>query len=92
VVKNIPEINANLWKVKHLIKIEPITFPYGEPTENDINHTYLKVNGECIVVKEIGGEGGQKRLEAADEIFKDPKKLDGSTLRRDTRMKWLNHW
>jgi large subunit ribosomal protein L30 len=77
--------------VKHLIKIEPITFPFGEPTENDINHTYMKLNGECIVVKEIGEEK-PKSLEAADKVHNDPKKLDGETLRRDTRLKWDNHW
>ncbi|XP_059611426.1 large ribosomal subunit protein uL30m [Phlebotomus argentipes] len=90
VVKNTPDMNSLLWKVKHLIKITPITFPHGEPTEEDINYTYLKRNGECIVAKEIKVE--ENRLQATDEFVKDQKRLDNETLKRDSRMKWLNPW
>jgi large subunit ribosomal protein L30 len=80
-----------LWKVKHLIKIEPIIFPHGEPTSNDINHTFLKENGECIVIKEIN-PAYSERIEAAEKFKKDVKQLDGYFLRKDTRLKWLNYW
>lgn len=91
IVKNIPENNARLWKVKHLIRIEPITFPHGEPTENDINHTFLKESGECIVVKEIG-QNFNKRIEAAKNIVKDPKRLTPEILKDDSRKKWQKAW
>ena len=91
IVKNIPEINAMLWKVKHLIKMEAITFPYGEPTTEDINHTYLKENGECLVIKEIGKDH-LKRLEAAINFHSDPKKLSEETLKRDSRRQWVDGW
>ncbi|VVD02567.1 39S ribosomal protein L30, mitochondrial [Leptidea sinapis] len=87
IVKNIPEINAKLWKVKHLIKITPITFPYGEPTENDIKHTVLKENGECIVIKELKPD--VKRVEALESFEKDPKRMDSTTIVRDSRLKWV---
>lgn len=90
VVKNIPENNARLWKVKHLIKVTPITFKYGEPTENDIKHTILKENGECIVTKEIGKL--EERFDALEEFESDPKRLDTDLLKRDARLKWLNNW
>uniref|UniRef100_A0A1A9WIM9 Large ribosomal subunit protein uL30m n=1 Tax=Glossina brevipalpis TaxID=37001 RepID=A0A1A9WIM9_9MUSC len=90
VVKNIPEINARLWKIKHLIKVTPMTFPYGEPKEHDINHTFLKENGECIVTKDIGPV--DERIEALDAFEKDVKRLDTELLRKDTRLKWLNPW
>lgn len=90
VVKNIPENNARLWKIKHLIKITPINFPNGEPTADDINHTHLKENGDCLVIKNI--ETLNKRMEAAENFEKDKKALDGETLRKDTRLKWLNNW
>lgn len=80
-----------MWKIKHLIKIEPITFPYGEPTENDVNHTYLKENGECLVVKEIG-KNFNKRLEATEVAQKDAKQLYGENLRRDSRLRWDKGW
>ncbi|XP_011189672.1 39S ribosomal protein L30, mitochondrial [Zeugodacus cucurbitae] len=90
VVKNIPDVNAMLWKIKHLIKVTPITFPYGEPSTQDLKHTVLKENGECIVTKEIGPV--VERLEAAEAFEADPKRLDTDLLKRDARMKWLNPW
>jgi large subunit ribosomal protein L30 len=90
VVKNIPENNARLWKVKHLVKISPITFPYGEPKEADINYTFLKENGECLVTKEI--EIKPEKVEAAENFLKDSNRLDGKRLKKDSRLKWLNGW
>ncbi|XP_037929245.1 39S ribosomal protein L30, mitochondrial-like [Teleopsis dalmanni] len=90
VVKNIPDNNARLWKIKHLIKVTPITFPYGEPTEDDTKHTYLKENGECIVTKDIGPI--QERLQASNKYDCDPKRLDTDLLKKDARLKWLNPW
>lgn len=92
IVKNIPENNQRLMKIKHLIKIEPIVFPYGEPTKDDINYSFLKENGECVVIKNVNAKELEKRLEATDKFEKDEKQLDGEVLRRDTRLKWLNHY
>lgn len=90
VVKNIPENNARLWKIKHLIKITPINFVNGEPTAEDLNHTYLKENGDCVVIKDI--KTLNKRLEATQKFAEDKKNFDGPTLRLDSRLKWLNNW
>lgn len=89
-MKNIPENNARLWKIKHLVKITPINFPHGEPTAADLNHTYLKENGDCVVIKSI--DNLNTRLEAAEKFKKNEKELDGDTLRKDTREKWNNAW
>ncbi|XP_072935157.1 large ribosomal subunit protein uL30m [Epargyreus clarus] len=88
IVKNIPEVNAKLWKVKHLIKITPITFPYGEPTEEDIKYTVLKENGECVVTKTLKPLEGQ--VEALEEFHGDEKKMNSDTIKRDSRHKWNN--
>lgn len=90
IVKNIPENNARLWKIKHLIKITPIYFPYGEPSKDDINHTHLKTSGECIVVKEI--KVPEERIEQTQTFKENPLRLDGATLTRDTRLKWVQGW
>lgn len=90
VVKNIPENNARLWKIKHLLKVTPITYPHGEPSLNDVNHTFLKENGECIVTKEIKVD--EKRLDDANKFLEDPARMDGDTLRKNSRLKWLNPW
>lgn len=87
IVKNIPENCAVLMKIKHLVAVDPIVFPHGEPTENDINHTFLKQNGECVVTKEIAFD--TKRLEAAEDFINDKTKLDKETLKRDALLKWV---
>lgn len=79
-----------LWKVKHLVKITPITFPNGEPTENDIDYTFLRENGEMVVIKEL--KPSKEVLEATEKFQGDPKKLNVNTLRRHSRLKWLSGW
>lgn len=90
IVKNTPENNVLLWKVKHLVSVEPITFPYGEPTEDDVKHTKLKENGECIVHKKIGVD--ERCVEEAENFNKDPKKLDQDTLKREALMRWVRSY
>ncbi|XP_065092260.1 uncharacterized protein mRpL30 [Ochlerotatus camptorhynchus] len=93
VVKNIPENNARLWKIKHLVEVLPIRFPHGEPTEADVNYTFLKENGDCVVVKEIPARTARDdRLEAAVQFTQLEERMDGETLRKDSRLKWLNPW
>ncbi|XP_075979170.1 mitochondrial ribosomal protein L30 [Anticarsia gemmatalis] len=88
IVKNIPENNSRLWKVKHLVKITPIVFPYGEPTKDDINYTVLKENGQCIVTKKL--EPRPEQIEALEQFSNDAKKMDSDTIKRDSRYKWNN--
>ncbi|KOB74229.1 Mitochondrial ribosomal protein L30 [Operophtera brumata] len=86
IVKNIPEMNSLLWKVKHLVKITPIVFPYGEPTKDDIKYTVLRENGECLVVKKL--EPQEMQIEALDQFDADAKKMDSTTIKKDSRLKW----
>ena len=47
-------MNQLLQSVKHLLKITPITFPYGPPTEDcDLDKCYLRDNGEFVVVRDV---------------------------------------
>lgn len=85
-MKNIPESNARLWKIKHLLEIKPITFPYGEPTENDLKHTLLKENGECLVTKELLIP--IERLEAHEKFIQNPAKMTNQTIEKKCRLKW----
>lgn len=79
-------------KIKHLIKIEPIEFVYGEPTKEDINYTFLKENGECVVIKNVNAKELEKRLESTKQFEQDQKQLDSEVLKRDSRLKWLNNY
>ena len=44
IVKNIPEVNAILWQVKHLIKIIPLKFPKNLPENPNPLHFTIKVS------------------------------------------------
>lgn len=90
VIKNTPENNVLLWKVKHLVNVEPITFPHGEPSAEDINHTHLKENGECIVNKKL--QVPSECVEATNKFVEDPLKLDKETLKRDALLKWVRNY
>lgn len=85
-MKNTPNLCALLWKVKHLISVEPISFPHGEPTNDDIAYTHLKENGECIVHKKL--EIPAERIEATEKFLNDPVRLDKTTLKRDALLQW----
>ncbi|KDR09964.1 39S ribosomal protein L30, mitochondrial [Zootermopsis nevadensis] len=90
VVKNIPEVNAILWKIKHLVKITPIQCPNGLPEEGDYEGTYLTDYGEFRISPRLKID--PKQIEATEEFVKDPRKFDGETLRKLLRLKWLNGW
>ncbi|XP_076344760.1 large ribosomal subunit protein uL30m-like isoform X2 [Tachypleus tridentatus] len=85
ILKNTPSINRIMWSVKHLIKVKPITFPYGLPQEGDYSGTFLKPNGEMIV---------SPKLRVNPEcLLEDPKKelvkMDTDTLKKELRRKWV---
>lgn len=42
IIPNTPHFNKLLWQVKHLLRLKPISFPDGVPTEDDIGA--IKVN------------------------------------------------
>lgn len=50
---NTESVNEKLWQVKHLVKVQPLRFPQGYPTEDDIGETLLKSNGEFVIFKRL---------------------------------------
>ncbi|KAI4459454.1 mitochondrial ribosomal protein l30 [Holotrichia oblita] len=88
IIKNIPENNSRLWRIKHLIKIVPITFPNGFP--QDVTGTFLKENGELTVMKSVVPV--EVELIEQEKIDNNVMKMDGNTLRKALRKKWLNGW
>ena len=56
-VKNTPENNRLLQEVKHLVEIQPLTFPHGMPEhESDFAHSVINSKGEMIVRKRLKEE------------------------------------
>lgn len=57
-------------RVKHLIEVFPVTFPYGEPqSEEDLEHAYIADNGAFVIKKKIGN---------VDQIEGEPTVCDES--------------
>ena len=86
------ESNYELLKrIKHLIEIIPIRFPYGLPeSEEDYEHCILKDNGEFIVVKKIN----PGKEETALVTTEDPSTvwdLKQSTIDRFNETKKMHH-
>ncbi|XP_052279087.1 uncharacterized protein LOC127877369 isoform X2 [Dreissena polymorpha] len=54
ILKNKENTNKILMKVRHLVEILPVTFPYGPPeSDDDLDHCYMCDNGEFIVKKRL---------------------------------------
>ncbi|KAI3416069.1 hypothetical protein GPALN_005621 [Globodera pallida] len=72
VFKNTLSTNKQLWKIKHLIEIRPVTFPDGEPGPGDANHLEVMADGRCVIDRQglPNPEGYQ---------FVDPSKQFSST-------------
>ncbi|KAF4520284.1 hypothetical protein B566_EDAN010231 [Ephemera danica] len=87
IIKNTPENNARLYKVKHLIQITPVTFPDGEPTLDDaksLGATFVNEFGEMRVIKQLVSS---EALQLPQPEHSTP---GGHTIARHLRMKWLN--
>lgn len=84
IVKNTASNNEILWSVKHLIRVKPIEFPDGFPSEDDLYKTYLKQNGELIVEPRLHVDC--EELERDAELKK--KTLDHRHIQEDLRLMW----
>uniref|UniRef100_A0A8R1I683 39S ribosomal protein L30, mitochondrial n=1 Tax=Caenorhabditis japonica TaxID=281687 RepID=A0A8R1I683_CAEJA len=67
IFRNTALVNEELWKVKHLIELRPVTFKDGvEPSEEDIFTTKILANGQCEVTP--GGHvANEDELRLADK-------------------------
>lgn len=84
IVKNTASNNKMLWSVKHLIRVKPISFPDGFPSEEDFYNTFLKQTGELLVDPRLHVD--PEELEP-DAEFKR-KTLDPRTIKEDLRLMW----
>ena len=72
------------------MKITPITTPNGIPEDGDFSGTRLTEFGEFQVSPRLKVD--TERLTATEKFTNDKTKLDGDTLSKYLRLKWLNGW
>ncbi|CAN8012968.1 unnamed protein product [Ixodes pacificus] len=83
IVKNTPFMCRMLWRVKHLVRVTPITFPDGEPREGEYTGTHLGRDGVFRRVPHID----ELRLAATEP---ERKKLDGKEIAKVLHLAWNN--
>jgi len=88
IVKNTPKMNAMLYKVKHVIKITPITFPYGMP--DDPSKGYLDDHGRFISYNLLNSVPLEEAVEETKQLRE--KSVDSETLKRRLNLKWYQRW
>uniref|UniRef100_A0A915EFG8 Vitellogenin n=1 Tax=Ditylenchus dipsaci TaxID=166011 RepID=A0A915EFG8_9BILA len=86
VFKNTVSTNTELYKVKHLIEVKPITFPYGEPTLDKIKNLEIMVDGKCIIDEKVAPD--PEGIQVFDPLKQFSANYLGSKLKsRDVRYK-----
>nr|CAG4641253.1 EOG090X0EYV [Eulimnadia texana] len=89
-VPNTPHTNAMLWKVKHLVRITPVTFPQGLPRDGDVRGARIKENGEVVFVPQLKEDAIVAEKQAVAP--KDPSTMDTDTLKKYLRNQWVKPW
>lgn len=85
IVKNTPFMCKMLWRVKHLVRVSPITFPDGEPTEVT-SGTHLGRDGVFRIVPQLRVPE-QRLAEPADHVR---RKFAGQEIAKVLHRKWNN--
>lgn len=84
IVPNTPFFCKMLWRVKHLVRVDPITFPDGEPQECQRGTTHLDKRGVFRMVPELQVE--PESLLNPPEYEK--KKFKGQEIAKVLHAKW----
>jgi len=95
IVPNTPENNKKLAKIKHCVRIDRVTFPFGYPeTEADLKHMRIGEHGEVTFVKEIEShlkeDGTVSALPLGVPRETLPEEMDDETIRIDCQRKLLS--
>lgn len=85
-VKNTPEMCAMLWRVKHLVKINPVVLPKNLPSKvDDLTEFYVHEDGRVYVTGKIDPARYQATIDARTSI----KRLNSETVSEQLRLMWL---
>nr|SVE76062.1 EOG090X0EYV [Daphnia hispanica] len=87
IVANTPSVCAQLWKVKHLIRVTPVTFPQGLPEDGDVAGARLQDNGQLVFIPKLKSDAAVAATQSKPEERRDY--LDTDTVKKLLRLKWL---
>ncbi|XP_017886353.1 39S ribosomal protein L30, mitochondrial [Ceratina calcarata] len=84
-VKNTPEACAELWTIKHLIKIVPLKLPEKLPEIDDMTEYYVHEDGSIHVT----GKLDPVRYKATQDYLTSPKRMAMADISEKLRLLWL---
>lgn len=90
IVSNTPENNTKLLKIKHCVRIDRVTFPYGYPeSEEDLEHMRISETGEVTFVKHIEShvldDGSVATVPLGVPRQSLPEEMDNETIKVDCK-------
>nr|CAG4638095.1 EOG090X0EYV [Chydorus sphaericus] len=86
-IANTPNNCHKLWKVKHLVRITPVTIPQGLPEDGDFSGAQIQDNGVLKFVPKLKNDAKNSPILLQPQDKKDF--LDGETLKKELRLQWL---
>nr|CAG4649735.1 EOG090X0EYV [Scapholeberis mucronata]SVE93921.1 EOG090X0EYV [Scapholeberis mucronata] len=94
IIPNTPTNCTLLWKVKHLVRVTPITLPEKLPEDGDLSGARLLENGQLTFISKLKSDA--KAIEDDSSLTKRPSVgndiLDGETLKKYLRLQWIKPW
>ncbi|OAD56999.1 39S ribosomal protein L30, mitochondrial [Eufriesea mexicana] len=85
-VKNTPDMCAMLWRVKHLVKIDPVILPKNLPsTVDDLTEFFVHDSGKVDVTGKVDPARYQATMDARTSV----KRLNSETVQEQLRLMWL---
>lgn len=98
IVPNTPSNNLKLAMIKHMVRVDAVTFPFGYPEdEADLKYMRVSEHGEVTFVKEVASEtladddDAVKLIPSGVPRAAPLEEMDDETLKVDCRRK-LSHW
>lgn len=86
IFKNTADVNEKLWEVKHMIELRPMTFPNGEPREEDVPFLEVRPDGSVVIDREAVANPLDVHLTDPKKQF-TPGQLGNFYKKRDTGLK-----
>ncbi|KAI1722582.1 hypothetical protein Ddc_06748 [Ditylenchus destructor] len=86
VFPNTASTNRQLWKLKHVIDIRPMTFPNGEPTMENVANVEILHDGRCVIDRKLAPDPEGIQLLDTSKQF-TPSYLASRLKSRDMKFK-----
>jgi len=78
-------------KVSHLVEVFPVTFPYGPPGPEDVDHCVLRDNGEFVVTKRLPQQQQDSSVAVTEQLPQNKYEMTQELLDKTLEYKKSNY-